>query len=172
MESALELFANEGFHNTSIQKIAKKAGISKGLLYNYFNSKEELIRTIIIKGFEDLMVFLDPNHDGILTIEEIGYFIEETFKLLDKNLHFWQLYFSILLQPAVLKLVESKFKDIIDSLLGMLEKYFEQAGKEDPRSEAILLGAIIDGIGMHYIMNPENFPLELVKQKIIEIYAK
>ena len=35
IEAALELFANNGFHNTSITQIAKKAGVSKGLMYNY-----------------------------------------------------------------------------------------------------------------------------------------
>ena len=44
MKVALELFAEEGYHNTSISKIASRAGISKGLLYNYFDSKEDLIK--------------------------------------------------------------------------------------------------------------------------------
>ena len=41
MEVALECFANEGYHSTSISKIAKSAGISKGLIYNYFELNED-----------------------------------------------------------------------------------------------------------------------------------
>ena len=33
-EAALELFAKNGFHNTSMHTIAKKAKVSKGLIYN------------------------------------------------------------------------------------------------------------------------------------------
>ena len=47
MDVALEHFANEGYHNTTINHIAKHAGISKGLMYNYFESKEELLAEII-----------------------------------------------------------------------------------------------------------------------------
>ena len=43
MDVALQHFANKGFHATTIYHIAEHAGISKGLMYNYFNSKEELL---------------------------------------------------------------------------------------------------------------------------------
>ena len=54
METALELFAENGFHATSISQIAKKAGISKGLIYNYFESKNDILEEIIEEGFDDV----------------------------------------------------------------------------------------------------------------------
>lgn len=172
METALDLFANVGFHSTSIQDIAKKAGISKGLLYNYFDSKEDLIRTIVAKGLDDIMFFFDPDHDGILTRHEIRYFIEETFRIMEENVELWKLYFAILTQPPVLKLVNKKFSETIASLFDMIEQYFEKQGKADPKASARVFGALLDGIGIHFVLDPENFPLESVKQKIIELYAK
>ena len=65
LETALRLFADEGFHSTSISKIAKGAGISKGLMYNYFGSKEELLKDIVISGISNLTDTFDPNKDGI-----------------------------------------------------------------------------------------------------------
>ncbi|MDV7394640.1 helix-turn-helix domain-containing protein, partial [Arthrospira platensis SPKY1] len=59
MEKALELFAEKGFASTSISQIAKEAGISKGLMYNYFESKEQLLHEIIRQAIgeaEDVMV--------------------------------------------------------------------------------------------------------------------
>ncbi len=49
MNSALHLFATKGFHQTSISSIAKHAQISKGLMYNYFESKDALLCEIIPK---------------------------------------------------------------------------------------------------------------------------
>ena len=40
--AALEVFAEDGYHHASVSKIAKKAGVSKGLMYNYFHNKEDL----------------------------------------------------------------------------------------------------------------------------------
>jgi AcrR family transcriptional regulator len=66
MDSALELYATEGFSKCSIALLAQHAGISKGLMYNYFNSKEELLAAVIEHGMNEIMLLLDPNSDGIL----------------------------------------------------------------------------------------------------------
>ncbi len=171
MDTALELFANEGFDVTSISKIAGKAGISKGLLYNYFKGKEDLIKTIIFDGLDSITRFIDPNHDGVLTREELRYFIEEFFDALERNPHFWRLYFNLFFQPHVLKLVEKRFAVMVHSYLKMLEDYFRSVGVEDPETEAIMLGAVMDGIGFHFMANTASFPLEKIKNKLIKLYA-
>ncbi|HWQ29684.1 MAG TPA: TetR/AcrR family transcriptional regulator [Negativicutes bacterium] len=48
---AISEFAANGFNATNINVIAKKAGISIGSMYSYFESKEALFLTIIDKGF-------------------------------------------------------------------------------------------------------------------------
>ena len=65
MDVALEHFAKEGYHNTTITHIAKHAGISKGLMYNYFESKEELLTEIINRSMEGVAKYIDPDKDGI-----------------------------------------------------------------------------------------------------------
>ena len=171
LETALELFATEGFHTTPISRIASVAGISKGLLYNYFDSKEDLIKTIIFNGFDDLARFIDPNHDGVLTRDELKYFFEEFSNVMKKDLHFWKLYFSLFMQPRVLKLVEERLSRIIHDYMRMLSSFFAASGYEDPEIEAIMLGAILDGIGFHFMLDPDRFPIERVKDKLIKMYC-
>ena len=50
LNSSLKLFANRGFHGTSISEISKAAGISKGLAYNYFESKEKILEAIFAEA--------------------------------------------------------------------------------------------------------------------------
>jgi len=171
LDTALELFATEGYYPTSIRKIAERAGISKGLIYNYFDSKEAIIITIIHKGIDDLFRIFDPNKDGILTKDEIRFFIEQMFDIMRKDLHFWKLYFMLFMQPPVLKLVEKKFMELVHASLSMLTNHFISEGYEDPQTEAILLGAILDGTGFHFVMNPDNFPVEKIKERIIKMYC-
>lgn len=47
LDSALQLFIEKGFHETSIQDILDKALISKGTFYNYFSSKVECFTSIM-----------------------------------------------------------------------------------------------------------------------------
>ena len=99
MDAALELFASKGYSNCSISQLAAHAGISKGLMYNYFDSKEALLMAIIDKGIQDIMSMIDPNHDGILEPEEVEGFIRNTFKGIRDNMHFWILFITLCFNP-------------------------------------------------------------------------
>jgi len=41
--SAVELFEKKGYHSTTIQEIGEKAGVSKGAVFHYFSSKNEIL---------------------------------------------------------------------------------------------------------------------------------
>lgn len=166
---ALEIISEEGFQDTSISKIAKRAGISKGLMYNYYKSKEEMIREIIIEGIEELSVIFDPNKDGILTEEEARYFIDELFNMLKSNLHYWQLYFTVMLQPKVMALVLDKFMETLTPFIQIVRNYFTHRGSENPEVDTRIMLALIDGICFHYILDPKNFPIDEIKERLYKM---
>ena len=47
LQASLHLFAEKGFHGTSMRDIARSADITEGLIYHYFESKRDLFRAII-----------------------------------------------------------------------------------------------------------------------------
>lgn len=47
MESAVEIFSGKLFHQVTMEEIAARAGVGKGTIYLYFESKEELFRRTI-----------------------------------------------------------------------------------------------------------------------------
>jgi len=47
IKAALEVFCNHGFSKTRMADVARKAGVSYGLVYHYFGSKEVLFDTIV-----------------------------------------------------------------------------------------------------------------------------
>jgi len=42
LETALRIFARDGFHNADVQVIADEAGVGKGTVYRHFGNKQEL----------------------------------------------------------------------------------------------------------------------------------
>lgn len=56
LDSAYELFLKNGYKSTKIIDIAKAAGIGKGTVYEYFESKESLLLSIFSSGLEDYLV--------------------------------------------------------------------------------------------------------------------
>ena len=170
MDAALDLFANDGFHATSISKIAEKANISKGLMYNYFESKEELLNTILDHGFRQLLDNFDINHDNTITDEEFEHYIHSMFSILDENQSFWRLYFSLFVQSPLQEIISQKMMEWYTPLLSMLKDYFERKNVENPEIEALLFGSLLDGIGFNYIMAPSLYPIEMVKKQLIKKY--
>lgn len=166
LHTAMELFAIDGFHTTSISKIAKKVGISKGLIYNYFESKNDLLKAIIYEGMESTFALFDPNNDGFLTEEEFDYFIDGTFEMLEKNHKFWKLYFALATQPFAAELLSDVYQNIIESYIKILIDYYARHNSEDPEGDALLFGATLDGVSFNYVTNPDLFPIEKLKKMI------
>ena len=50
--------------------------------------------------------------------------------------------------------------------------YYEEQGYEDPVTWMRFVAASIDGLQLHYIMDPENFPLEKIRKMALEQFIK
>ncbi|MEJ2758538.1 MAG: helix-turn-helix domain containing protein [Anaerolineales bacterium] len=49
MQAAVELFARQGYHGTSMRQIADRAGIALGGIYNHFEGKEDIFRQVSLE---------------------------------------------------------------------------------------------------------------------------
>ena len=79
--AALAAFAENGYAATRVDDVAKRAGVSKGLLYLYFKTKEELFKAVIRS-------FISPRIDALISnVEETELSAEEFLRLLKKNGH-------------------------------------------------------------------------------------
>ena len=170
--AALDLFAKNGYHNTSVSAIARHAGISKGLIYNYYESKEDLLKRVVIMLMEGGDEFLVAMHK-----EDPNEALREMFILLKdyliKKKELYRLAVSLSVQEEVGKfeflknIIEEKIRVYLASFENMLEK----KGIDNPRGEALLLGALFDGISLQYILSGKKHQLEETINFLIEKYC-
>lgn len=170
MNAAIEVFAEKSFQGASVSMIAQKAGISKGLLYNYFKSKEELLKEIIKNAADTIYQYFDPNHDGILTTEEFFFFIRKNFQVVKENVNYWKLYSALVLQPSVLKLIDHDFDEVSANYIKLVYDLFERSGIEDVEGELLLLTSMVKGAIIQYVAMPDFFPIDKIESKILEYY--
>ena len=175
MDTALRLFANLGYHATTINNIAKHAGISKGLLYIYFKSKEDLLAEIIDKSVSELYKNFDINRDGYLSEDEFEFFIRRISRILNEKQTFWRLFFQVLMQSEVREQflntflgTESLFKSakeykegsFISNIMKVITDYFirkQQTRQDnyDPWLEMNMFILTIKGFAITYVfMDP------------------
>lgn len=82
MQATLELFAQNGFYNTTIPDIAKALEMSVGNLYNYFKSKDILAKEIIKYISKYIgMKFRTINEKNISTQEKVHEIVAVYFQL-------------------------------------------------------------------------------------------
>jgi AcrR family transcriptional regulator len=80
LQASLHLFAEKGFHGTSMRDIARSADITEGLIYHYFENKRDLFRAIIdehsflplLRTLPELAEHLDLR--GLLIVLARGFF--------------------------------------------------------------------------------------------------
>ncbi len=63
VQTALHLFSENGYRNTSVRDIARAVGVNEALLYYYFNSKAELFRVVLAQyaPFRAMDAFLNTS---------------------------------------------------------------------------------------------------------------
>ncbi|MBC8214284.1 MAG: TetR/AcrR family transcriptional regulator [Candidatus Marinimicrobia bacterium] len=171
LKSALELFSQKGFHQTSIDAIAKYAEISKGLIYNYFDSKEEILLDIVTDGFKLIKELENFVPTSLTPKQKFDTLLTVTFNSIKENSEFWKMFFHLLSQPDVITKLSSEVDKMYSSLFKMLELHLSELGVEDVENQAKLLGAMIDGVAIHYYLNQEHYPIDLMKDKVIQLYC-
>jgi len=171
-EVALELFAHHGYHSTSISQIAKAAGVSKGLMYNYFASKQDLLESIITDvvqmGDKLMKDELQPGRDPREALRAVT---ERSFAIVDENPHFWKLLTSLAFQPGVLADVGKFLQNAQEENLAKSIDLFRKLGAEDPELEAFFYGAVMDGIWVGYMTLGDQYPKDRMKWYILKRFG-
>jgi AcrR family transcriptional regulator len=77
LEAAEKLFLANGYENTTMDQIATESEFSKGSLYNYFKSKDDLYLAIGTKAYEIIIdytkFFVESKDPGIDQLKAVGY---------------------------------------------------------------------------------------------------
>ena len=168
LDTALELFAENGFHATSMNQVAKKAGVSKGLAYNYFESKQEILDEIIKTGFDSIYSHFDLNHDGILTRDEFEHFIRNSFKAISENRKFWKLYSAIIMQADLAESMMEKYGDRSQIIMQMMNQFIASMGSNDPEGDLLVISSLMKGALLIVISAPDFFPLKQLEDKVTD----
>lgn len=174
MIAATKIFAKYGFHNASIANIAEEAKISKGLIYHYFASKEELLETIFSQGFPFFDEILKIDKKEINAIEKLETLLDNFIQSLKNNFEFWKLYQSIVSNPVVSQKLDD-FKKYYESvfsplLISIFSQLFKNKSPLEIQTEVLIFAALMDGIAFDFIVVGREYPLEAVKQNLLSKY--
>lgn len=112
LDAALDLFVEKGFAATRSEEVAARAGVSKGTLFLYFPSKEELFKAVVRENM------VRHQNEGI---EEIARFEGTTPMLLEYLMLEWWRRYGATKASGISKLVMSEASNFPD-----LARFFQE----------------------------------------------
>ena len=172
IDNSLRLFAKKGFHGTSISDIAKNSKISKGLIYNYFHGKEEIMDSILNRFFEEgeeitfMLKGIEDPYEQIQTI------IDASFSMLKEKEEEWRFLSAIMMQPETSKRGEHLSKNFNKLMIDKVKKIFRKMELQNPKGEALIFAATIDGLILYYLIDKENYPLNSLVKQLKKKYSR
>ncbi len=170
MDASLELFGTIGYNATTIAQIAECAGVSKGLIYNYFESKEALLKAMILDLSKEGEEMMQQSLSGDLE-ESLETMISMAFKWLRENEKQNRLLLSLVLQIDQFDFIHDLAKTKMTEYLSMLEDLLKKINFPNHRTEARILATLFDGIGIQYLVLKQDYPLNEMEEMLIERYC-
>lgn len=155
VDVALELFSKNGFHGVSVSQIAKVCGISKGLMYNYFESKEALLEYVLEEYAQKIYLELDVDNDGVLSKIEFEHFVRSIYSMVKENPRYYKLIFALSFQEDVVGLLHKIAATMMPFNYDLLKNYFTSLGRKDPEAEILMFSSVLKGFLLQVVMLPE-----------------
>jgi AcrR family transcriptional regulator len=167
LEAATEVFSQAGFHKARMDDIAKQAGLSKGALYWYFESKNAIIQGIMdlmfSREFEKMGAFINtemPAKEKLeryleMAVEDITRFES----LLPIMYEFWAM---LLRKKQVREVLGSYYQGFFDIMIPIIQQGIDSGEfrEVNPEDVAVTIGAFIEGLFVLWAAIPEVVELE------------
>ncbi len=182
LAAAFELFSEKGYHNVSIQEIAKRAEFAIGTLYKFFQNKEDLYKALVLEQSEKF-------HDALVQaieapsdeVEKLRNYVRTKSELFRGNLPFIRLYLaenrgvSYTLNEGLDDEVRKRYYAHLEKLSAVLEsgiknKRFRDIA--DPYGLAVAIDSTVNAFHLLWMDAPEKHPYPEDPDAVLNIFFK
>lgn len=172
--AAMELFIKQGYYATSISDIAKQAGISKGLLYNYYKGKEELLSEMVEARIKEVVEVMEEAFTLNTPREQLEHIINGAIDNIHQKPEVHRFYLHLQTQPESDEELIKYSHLIIEENARQFEfqcKIFESMGETEPRKRSLYFSSVLQGIMLMISTYQQGFPIEEIKNQIIREFC-
>ncbi len=172
IQAASKIIMEKGVDNTSLSDIAKAVGISKGTLYYYYPSKNDLIYEITERHLnmitQEMMVLVDSVKDEEDKKKVLYLLFERIINAkMRGKLHLYLLKDALSNNDALKNKIKRKYKEWVGMIEEGLAKIY---GDKDIDYLVIsnMILAMLDGFSIQSVLDIDNIPIEDIVDSIIK----
>lgn len=163
IEAAIAVVRNAGFANARMDDIAGEAGVSKGLLYRYFKSKDDLILAILtemldreVRDIRALLEVDEPVPQRLLKLNQLA--VADIHRFLEVLPITYEFYARAARQAAVGGALQQSYAEMRSILTTLIEQGVARGELriDEPGDAATTLLAIYEGLMVLYALDPDT----------------
>ena len=166
LDAASKVFTHKGFAASRMDDIAEQTGLSKGTLYLYFKSKDDVITGILDRIFLGTLKEMAQHDPEISAKEAIEHFTEVAIQDYKKMLHMMPIAYEFLALAFRNKTVQKALKQYLnrymDALIPTIERGIASGEfrQVDAQEVAITAGAIFEGTVLLWVYDKNRVNVE------------
>lgn len=175
IDAAVEVIAENGYHQSQVSKIAKQAGVADGTIYLYFKNKEDILISLFKEKMGQFIERMEEEVKEKTTAKEkLALVIKQHFSLLGNDRHL-AIVTQLELRQSNIKL-RLKINDILKGYLNMLDTILTEGIKSgewkdnlDVRLARQMIFGTIDETVTTWVMNDQKYDLPALSDKVLEL---
>ena len=162
LDAATAVFARLGFHDARMDDIVQASGLSKGALYWYFKSKEDIITAISQRLFTtDIEQLVGLLHAEGSVSERLQQLIQARIaglqEMSDVVTILFEFYATALHQDGVRQFIKAYFQNFHELLVALIQQGIDRGEfrSVDAVAAAAALDAVFEGLVVRWLIDPE-----------------
>jgi len=177
LDAAIHVFSRDGFHEARMEDIAKEADMSKGALYWYFKSKDEIITNLLgfffDREFGKLKSWdLESRSPAELLKDYTNLLIEDLDSIKPFLMVAYEFMAMISRNKNVRKVVQKSLNQYIEITVPIIQRGVDEGEfrQLDPYETSLAFGAIIEGSIIIWAYDMERFQLSELISRNLQIF--
>jgi len=166
LDAAMETFSEVGFHQARMSDIAESSGLSKGSLYWYFKSKNDLIYHLLTRVFEpEIKKLRSLITDQQPVTERLMLYAKRGAEDMEKMLKWTPLVYEFVALAFRQDLIKKSIRNYYHQNMEILEELIQQgldSGElraPNARQVAVAIGSLMEGTVFLWIYDPERIDI-------------
>jgi AcrR family transcriptional regulator len=176
LDAATRVFVRQGFQHARMDDIVEESGLSKGTLYWYFKSKEDIINAILRRLFTGDLEHLESllQAEGTAS-ERLIQLTNHRVAGLKRMSSLVPIIFEFYAVAVHQQWVQQFIKEYFQHFRTLLEELIQQGmdcgefSQVNARNAAISFASLYDGLTLHWMIDPQTVHWEILSEDAIPL---